>query len=214
VNAEAHEARVRVARMFLRARQPLAAALILAELVRAKSHDPEVWCGLAAALLGARGGHRPRRTLEHWAAFVLRDATPLAGGTPFAATVKQLAATIPPASDQDLFEAAELDAVQAFLLAGDPVLVPALDRLPPADHQHAVTLLAEHSRHAAPVVAAAIASRWGAAVARAALRRVGRFAGDPDVRGAVVAATRSPDREALEPFLGRALDELALDGRK
>jgi hypothetical protein len=205
---DSHDARVRVARMFLRGGQPLAAALLFAELVRARSRAPEVWCGLAAALLGARGGPRTRRGLEIWAALVLRDAAEVAIGTPFAATVAKLVAGLTAPADDDMFEAAEMDALQRYLLEPGPLLAPALDRLPPADHQYAVTLLAEHSVHAAPVVAAAITGRWGAAVARAALRRIDRFTANADVRAAVAAATRSPERDALEPYLGRALDAL------
>lgn len=204
---DATEARLRAARTFLRAGKPLAAALLFAELIRAKSRDPEVWVGLGAALLGARG-LRPRRGLEIWAALVLRDAAQIAGGTPFAATVTTLRAGLAAPADDDLFEAAEVDALQRYLLEEGPVLPPAIDGLPPADHQHVVTLLAEHSVHAAPVLAAAIGKRWGAAVARAALRRIGRFLGNPEIRAAVLAATRAPDRAALEPYLGRAVDEL------
>lgn len=210
-----HEARLRVARMFLRVGQPLGAAVLLGELIREHSRTPEVWCGLAAALLGARGGTRPRRGLEIWAGYVLRDGKAIVGGTPFAKTCTDLAAGIAAAPADDLFAAAEMDAMLAFLVAVGPVLPAAIDRLPTADRQHAVTLLADHSRYAAPVVIAAIANRWGVAVARIALRRAGRFVSNPELAAALTAATRAPHREALEPFLGRALDELAAHtGRK
>ena len=74
--------RLKVARLFLGARQPLGAAVLLAEVVRGGNRDPEVWCGLGAALMGARGV-LVSKPFEDWAALVFRDA-PSFAGTPYA----------------------------------------------------------------------------------------------------------------------------------
>lgn len=81
--------------MFLRARRPLGAAVLLAELIRSGSGAAEVWCGLGAALLGAREALEVR-PFERWAAWVLRDAEPVVLGTPFAQPRLDLARDLPP----------------------------------------------------------------------------------------------------------------------
>jgi hypothetical protein len=187
--AAAHDGRVAVARMFLRAGQPLGAAIVLTELVREHSVDPEVWCGLAAALLGVRR-RRPRREVERWAALVLREATPRVGGSAFAATTAELRAQVAAPADDALLLAVELDQLADFLIGGEPALPLAIDGLPAADRLHAVTLLGEHGRHAAPVVAAAIDGRWGDAAARAGLAHAGRFLDHPAVKAAIAAARK------------------------
>lgn len=205
--ADADEARLRLARMFLRARQPLGAAVLFTELARDGSRDPEVWCGLGAALMGSRGT-LVRKPFEDWAAYVFRQAEPLVKGTPFAEITAQWRSELPPPTSDDTLGAAELDALQEFLLISEDVLPQAVDGLPRDDHMIAVMILGDHSRHAASVVRAAIGGRWGAAAARAALKRAGRFLDRVDVRAAITGAARAPNRDELEPYLGWALDQI------
>lgn len=200
-----HEPRVRLARMWLRAGQPLGAALLLTELTLESSRDPEVWCGLGAALMGARGT-LVRKPFEQWAARVFHQAGALVRGTPFAEVAVHWQAQLPPPGDAPL-EGRELAELFAFLQVTDDVWPAAIDGLPPADHMLAVMVLGDHSPHAAPVIRAAVGGRWGAAAARAALKRAGRFAArDVDVRAAIVEAAGRPGSAELEPYLGWAID--------
>jgi hypothetical protein len=202
------DAAVRVARMLLRARRGHAAALVLAEHARKGSRDPEVWCALAAALLGAR--HRLMvKPYERWAAMVLRDAEPIVFATPFAQPTLDLMREVEPPTTDDVMDAYALDQLIEWLATSEDILPDAVDALTGEDRALAVELLAESSAHAATVVRAAIEGRYGAAAARAALRRARRFFHRGDVLQAIKAAAASPRRRALEPYLGGVLDELA-----
>lgn len=202
------DAPVRVARMLLRARRAHAAALILAEHARKGSRDPEVWCALGAALLGAR--HRLMvKPYERWAALVLRDAEPIVFATPFAQPTLDLMREVEPPATDDRMDALALDQLIAWLATAETILPDAVAALTGEDRALAVGLLAESSDHAAPVVRAAIEGRYGAAAARAALRRCRRFFHRGDVIVALRSAAASPRRATLEPYLGAALDELA-----
>jgi hypothetical protein len=198
---------LRAARVLLRARRAHAAALLLAELARSGNREPEVWCALGAALLGAR--HRLMvKPYEVWAAWVLRDAEPIVFMTPFAQPRLELANGLAPPDHDKPMTAVELDELQEFLLASEDALPQAIDGLGPEDRVLVISILAETSRHAAPVVREAINGRWGDAAARTALRRCRRFFNRGDVRVAIRTAGASSRRGALEPFLGEVLDEL------
>ena len=198
---------LRVARLLLRARRAHAAALVLAEHARKGSRDPETWCALGAALLGARHPLMVK-PYERWAAWVLRDAEPIVFMTPFAQPRLELARDLPPPSHDDPMDALALDQLVEFLATSGDVLPDAVAALTGDDRALAVGLLAESSDHAAPVVRAAIAGRYGAAAARAALRRCRRFLHRGDIRAAITAAAASPGRDELDPYLGEALDLL------
>jgi hypothetical protein len=198
---------LRVSRVLLRARRAHAAALVLAELARTGNREPEVWCALGAALLGAR--HRLMvKPYETWAAWVLREAEPIVFMTPFAQPRLELTTNLAPPDHDKPLTALELDQLQEFLLTSEDVLPHGIDGLGPDDRVLAILLLAESSRHAAPVVRDAINGRWGDAPARTALRVGRRFFNRVDVRIAIRTAGASPRRDALEPFLGELLDEL------
>jgi hypothetical protein len=198
---------LRVARVLLRARRPHAAALVLAELARSGNREPEVWCALGAALLGARN-RLAVKPYEAWASWVLREAEPIVFMTPFAQPRLELAQEVAPPDHDKPLAAAELDELQDFLLTSDDVLPHGIDGLGPEDRVLAISLLAESSRHAAPVMREAINGRWGDAPGRTALRRSRRFFHRVDVLIAIRSAGASPRRDALEPFLGELLDEL------
>ncbi|HUQ02344.1 MAG TPA: hypothetical protein VM261_07595 [Kofleriaceae bacterium] len=202
------DAPVRVARMLLRAGRAHAAALVLAEHARKGSRDPEAWCALAAALLGAR--HRlVVKPYERWAAMVLRDAEPIVFATPFAQPTLELMREVAAPTSDDPMDAYALDQLIEWLVTSEDILPDAVAALAGDDRVLAVGLLAESSDHAATVVRAAIEGRFGAAAARAALRRCRRFLQRGDVVQAINAAARSPRRAELEPYLGTVLDELA-----
>lgn len=205
------DAPLRVARVLLRARRAHAAALVLAEHARKGSREAEVWCALGAALLGAR---HPLvvKPYERWAAWVLREAEPIVFMTPFAQPRLELASGLAPPAHDDPMDAYALDQLIEFLATSEDVLADAFAAITGDDRALAVGLLAESSDRAAPVVRAAITGRYGAAAARAALRRCRRFLHRGDVRAAITAAAASPSRDELDPYLGLALDELAALG--
>jgi hypothetical protein len=199
--------RLRVARLFMRAGRPLGASLLFTELARAHHDTPEVWCGLGAALLGARTPLRVK-PFERWAAYVLRHAEPIVYGTPFAQPRLDLEQGLAPPPTDDAMDAYFLDQLAEFLHdSGDP-LVEGIDGLGPDERTFAVAALADTSAHALPVVRTAILGRWRAGVARTALRHCERHLDRPEIRAAITAATRSPHRDKLEPFLGHAVDRL------
>lgn len=199
------EALMRVARMMMRARRPRGAALLFDELARDGDRSGEVWCSLGAALLGAREPGN-RRAFERWAAYVLRDAEVYANRTQWAPVVAELRTGLPRIDDAP-FTAIELDDVARLLLKDHPeLLADAVDGLPPPDRVLAVIAIVEHSRWALPVVAVAMSGRWGLPGARAVVRRCDRFVGSATVRGALESAQGGPMRDALEPYLGYALD--------
>lgn len=203
--ADSSEAILRVARMFMRVRQPRAAALLFLELIREAARSGEVWCGLGAALLGARTPGM-RRTFERWAAMVLRDAEVYANRSEWAAPVAELRVGLPAIPD-DPFTTIQIGDLERLLLTDHVDLLPdAIDHLPAADRLLAATALIEHSRWAIAVTCAAIDGRWGPPGARAALRRSDRFVGSGAVRASIEKAASSPRRDELEPFLGYALD--------
>lgn len=201
------DAPLRVARLLLRARRGHAAALVLAEHARKGSREPEVWCALGAALLGARHNLMVK-PYERWAAWLLRDAEEIVFMTPFAQPRLDLLRDIEPATHEEIVDAAVLDQLVEFLATSENILPDALDALSGDDRALAVGLLAESSDRAGSVVRAAIQGRWGSAAARAALRRVRRFLDRGDIRAAITAAATSPRRDELDPYLGQALDEI------
>lgn len=201
------DAALRVARMLLRARKAHAAALVLAEHARKGSRLAETWCALGAALLGARHNLMVK-PYERWAAWILRDAEEIVFMTPFAQPRLDLLKDLEPATYDERVDAVALDQLIEFLATSENILPDAIDALARDDRTLAVGLLADYSDHAAPVVRAAIQGRYGAAAARAALKRFRRFRNRGDIRAAITAAAASPRRDELEPYLGEALDEL------
>lgn len=199
---------MRVARVLLRARRPHAAALVLAELMRKGGKEPEAWCALGAALLGART-RLVVKPFERWATWVLRDAEPIVFGTPFAQPRLELADGLAAPETDDPFDAVALDQLQEFLLETEDVLPRGVDGLGADDRVMAIATLADASDHAATVVREAINGRWGDAPARAALKRGRRFSNRGDVRVAIrTASADAARRDALEPYLGQILDEI------
>lgn len=204
------DARARVAGLFLKARQPLGAAILYAESARGGSSDPGVWCGLGASLMGSRGV-LVRQPFEDWAARVFHHAAPWLAGTPFAEVAREWQPQLPVPSTDAALIAADLDELLAFLRVDDGVLPEAVDGLAADDQTFAVMMLLDASPHAAPVAAAAIRGRWGTRATLAALKRVGAFAEHDEVRAAVNDAARAPNRAELEPYLGWALERLPRD---
>lgn len=200
-------ARARVAQLFLKARQPLGAAILYAESARDGSVDPGVWCGLGASLMGARGT-LVREPFEDWAARVFLHGQRWFDGTPFADIAAEWQPQLPaPSTDAGLIPA-DLDELLGFLIVDDDVLPAAVDALAADDRMFAVMMLLDASPHAAPVAAAAIRNRWGTRAAVSALKRAGAYIHHADVRAALGDAARAPNRDHLEPYLRLALVRL------
>jgi len=189
---------------FWRARQPLAAAVLFADLVGGGSEAPPVWCGLGSSLMASRGV-LVRQPFEAWAARVFARAMPLVAGTPFEAAAKTWAAELPVASAV-AFTAAEAPALLDFLLVTDAVLPDAVAPLPEEDRMFAVMAMGDRANvRYVPVLCAAIDGRFGPGAARSALKRVGPFLDRVDLRAALGRAARAPASQELQPYLGWVL---------
>ncbi|KAB2910803.1 MAG: hypothetical protein F9K40_01895 [Kofleriaceae bacterium] len=199
--------RLKVARLFLSARQPLGAAVLLAEAARGGSRDPEVWCGLGAALMGSRGV-LVSKPFEDWAALVFRDA-PSFAGTPYAEVAAEWQASVPAPARAEPLTRADLDELLRFLLVTEDVLVECVDGLAADDQMFAVMVIVEASPHASAVARAAILGRWGMGAARSALKRVAPLLDRVDVRAAITEAARGPHRDELRPYLASALQQIS-----
>jgi hypothetical protein len=194
------------------AEQWLASAIVYAETARIRFDDGLVLLGLGAAVDNS-AGVLVVEPFVHWATRALNRCVIVAGDTQIGEVAKsrlgQLRtnehyAELPPLEPKDL------DALLGFLDI-DPMIVPAaIGKCPADDHMFMVMALGElRSPRFAPVIAMGASGAWGAATARAALKRIGAFADKPGVRTAVASLRASPLAEECEPYLGHAESVIA-----
>lgn len=88
---------LRIGMDLFKARQPLAAAIVYAELARSGVSSPELWCGLGSSLMASRGRF-VRKPFEDWAAKVFRRGAPLFAGTPYDGPVSEWLTELPDAA--------------------------------------------------------------------------------------------------------------------
>jgi hypothetical protein len=201
---------LRVATEFYKAAQPLAAAVVYAELAQGGASSAQLWCGLGSALMGSRGVF-VRAPFESWAARAFHRGAPLFAGTPYAAVVDEWRADLPPGDVAPLDDAA-LAALLKFLMVEERVLVDAAAKLPPEEAMGAVMTLGDRdSPLYMPLLRAAVMGELGDGAARAALKRIGRYAEWPEIQAAVLVARDGPKAAELGPYLTSRLPTLPAD---
>lgn len=186
---------------FYKAGQPLATALVCAELASKGVSSAELWCMLGSALMMSRG-RLVRRPFEIWAAKVFRRGESLVAGTGYAEPVREWLAELPEAPRTAPLVDAELPEMIEFLLVHEQVLPEAIAGLGEEQRMGAVMVLGDRADPLyVPVLRAAIVGRFGEGAARSALKRVGRFIERADVQGSLATAMTLPIREQLGPYL-------------
>jgi ribosomal protein L7/L12 len=184
-----------------KAGQPLATALVCAEVVSKGFSSPELWCAFGSALMMSRG-RLVRRPFEMWAAKVFRRGESSVAGTAYAEPVRGWLAELPEAAGTAPLADAELPEMIEFLLVHEQVLPEAIAALGDDDRMGAVMVLGDRADPLyVPVLRAAIVGRLGDGAARSALKRVGPFIERADVQGALATAMELPIREQLGPYL-------------
>ncbi|HEY5937418.1 MAG TPA: hypothetical protein VIU61_22385 [Kofleriaceae bacterium] len=194
------------------AEQWLASAIVYAETAKIAFDDPMVQLGLGAAVENS-AGVLVVEPFVHWATRALNRCVILAASTQFGevamSRLGQLRAN-KHYKDLPALEPGDLDPLLQFLDI-DPMIVPvSIGKCPADDHMFLVMALGElRAPRFAPVIAMAASGAWGAATARAALKRIGAFAGHPGVQSAVAGLRASPLAEECEPYLGFAESTIA-----
>lgn len=203
-----NEFALRVAMDLFKARQPLAAALVYAEVAGSGFATAELWCGLGASLMKSRG-MMVRKPFEVWAAKVLRRGEPAFKGTPYADVVKDWLPELPDAPNTAPLQDAEIPAMIEFLLVNEAVLVDAVAALTPDAAMSMVMALGDRKHPLyVPLLRAAVEGKFGDGAARSALKRIGAFLDRSDMQASLLNLSLSPQREELEPYLGFVVQRL------
>ncbi|HVK76173.1 MAG TPA: hypothetical protein VM734_22760 [Kofleriaceae bacterium] len=198
----------RIAFDLYKARQPLGAAIVYADLVGGGASSAEIYGGLGAALLDCRGV-LVRKPFEEWAAKVFARGAPTFPGTPFEDVARDRQAQIPAGTPSRPLTDAEIPAMIEFLVVNEAVLPDAVAALPVSDQMSAVMALGERRNPLyVPILRAAIVGRYGDGAGRSALKRVGSFLDRSDVQASLVIAAGSPLAEELGPYLTSLLPRL------
>jgi hypothetical protein len=201
-DAQAHE----VGMDLMRAGEPLAAALVWAELLRGGAATAELYCGLGAALMQSRG-QLVRRPFELWAGKVFNRGSARIARSALAETMRRWMEELPEASTQGPLDAGELDAMIDFLQVHERVLPDAVARLGATDRVAAVMVLGDRGDPLyVPLLRYAIEGHLGAEAAKAALARVGKFLRWPEVLASIEALRDSPVGSEIGGTLAAMID--------
>ncbi|MBA3546524.1 MAG: hypothetical protein H0T76_08585 [Nannocystis sp.] len=188
--------------------QPLAAALVWAELARGGMASAQLWCALGSALMQSRG-RLVRRPFELWAGKVFNRGASAIAGTEYAAPVNDWLTELPEARTQPPLVDAELSEMIEFLLVNERVLPDAVGSLGDSDRMGVVMALGDRGDPLyVPLLRCAIEGQFGGGAARAAAKRVGPFLGRADLQASIEAARTSPIAEELGPYLQAVLSRL------
>lgn len=199
---------LRLAVDLIRAQQPLATAVVCAQLARSGFSSAELWCALGSSLMASRGVF-VREPFERWAAKVFRRGAPEFTGTAYAAVVQDWLQDLPEAAHTAPLADAEIAAMIDFLLIHERVLADAAQVLDDGTRMAMVMVLGDRVDPLfVPLLREAIVGKLGDGAARSALKRIGAFSGRADVQGSLVLAHHGAGREAIEPYLGAALARL------
>ena len=192
----------------LRAGQPLAAALVWAELARGGMASAQLWCALGSALMQSRG-QLVRRPFELWAGKVFNRGASAIAGTEYAAPVNEWLTELPEAPTQPPLADTEISEMIEFLLVNERVLPDAVATLGDDDRMGVVMALGDRGDALyVPLLCSAIEGQLGGGAARAAAKRVGPFLARADVQASIEAARTSPIADELGPYLEAMLSRL------
>lgn len=205
---DANQMALRLAADLSSARQPLAAALVCAELARGGFTSPELWCALGSSLMASRGV-AVREPFEAWAAKVFRRGAPMFAGTVHAEVVEQWLQELPEAAATPPLQDHEATPLIEFLLVHERVLPEAARALEGDARMSMVIVLGDRAEPLyVPLLRDAIEGHLGDGAARSALKRIGPFVTRPDVQASLLTARDEPAREDLGPYLSCVTDRL------
>lgn len=188
--------------------QPLAAALVWAELARGGMSSAQLWCGLGSALMQARG-QLVRRPFELWAGKVFNRGAAVIAGSAYAEPTQKWLAELPEAPGQPMLADAEIPGMIEFLLVYEHVLPDAVAALPAKDHMGAVMVLGDRPDPLyVPLLRRALEGGYDGGAARSAAKRVFRWLERADVQASIEAARDTPIAEELGPYLRALLERL------
>lgn len=192
----------------LRAGQPLAAALIWAELLRAGVKTADLYCGLASALMQCRG-QLVRRPFELWAGKIFNEGSTLIAKAPHASAMWKWLEELPEAPTQAPLLANEVTEMIEFLLVHERVLPDAVAALPESERVMAVRVLGERGDPMyVPVLRAALEGGMGAEAARSAVPGIINYVGWPEVQASIMAARDTPIAGVLGAELAGIIKKL------
>jgi hypothetical protein len=199
---------LRIGMDLFKARQPLAAAIVYAEIASTGLSAPELWCGLIASLMGCRG-RIVRKPFEIWAAKVFRRGELSLKGTPYDDVVKDWLPELTEVLSTAPLQDAEIPTMIAFLLVNEAVLIDAVAALP-QDAAMSIVMALGDRKHPiyVPLLRAAVEGKLGDGAARSALKRIGPFLERPDMQASLLTVSNSPLGAELEPYLGFVLKRL------
>ena len=192
----------------MRGGQPLAAAIVWADLARGGMSSAQLWCGLGSALMQCRG-RLVRRPFELWAGKVFNRGSVVIAGTGYAETTKKWLEELPEAPGQPMLADAEIFEMIEFLLVNERVLPDAVAALPEGERMGAVMVLGDRGAPLyVPLLRHAIAGELGGDCARAAAKRIFKFVERADVQASIEAARDTPIAGELGPYLTAVIDRL------
>ncbi len=199
---------LRMATDLFKVRQPLASALVCAELAQGGLDSAELWCVLGSSLMASRG-QLVRKPFEAWAAKVFQRGAPGFPGTPWASVAADWLRQMPEAVGAEPVRSDELADMIEFLLVHESVLPDAAQALGEDAAMSMVMILGDRQRPLyVPLLRRALEGRLGAGAARSALKRLGPFLPRPDVQASLQAARDSGEAEELQPYLRFVLEQL------
>lgn len=188
--------------------QPLAAALVWAELARGGVSSAQLWCGLGSALMQSRG-QLVRRPFELWAGKVFNRGAAVIAGSAYAEPTRKWLDELPEAASQPMLADAELSEMIEFLLVNERVLPDAVQALPASERMGVVMVLGDRPDPLyVPLLRRALEGSFGGDAARAAAKRVFRWLDRADVQASIEAARDTPIAAELGPYLRAVIDKL------
>lgn len=195
-----------------KAKQPTAAAIVLAMTAMTAPDDPAVLTPLGASLAGGVGVF-VRKPFVHWATRTLLRSIAVGKEGPFVKVATEILADLRTMEEWQEgltpLEPGDLEEMLVFLDIDPMIVVEGIDAAPENDQMFLVMALGDMaSPRLVPVVAAAISGRWGAAPVRSALKRFRPFANRKSIRDALVALRAGPLAAEAGPYLDYAERDL------
>lgn len=191
-----------------KAGQPLAAAIVWADVAYGGVSSAQLWCGLGSALMQSRG-QLVRRPFELWAGKVFNRGAAVIAGSAYAETAQKWLAELPEAPDQEMLEDVEIPGMIEFLLVNERVLPDAVAALPADRWMGVVMTLGDRPGPLyVPLLRRALEGGYDGGAARAAAKRIFGRRERMDVQASIEAARDTPIAEELGPYLKAIIDAL------